>query len=72
MRRQCPPCVYGVGGDQLDIAVLADGPLLDIGEDRYTRLRRFNLIMGSVHLISGAVMLALSNDFLLPLPYEDA
>lgn len=52
--------------ERLDIAVLSDEPLIEIGADRYTKLRRFNLIMGGIHLVSGAIMLALSNDFSIP------
>ena len=34
---------------------------------KYKRLRSFNLIMGLVHLFQGALMLALSSDYSLPL-----
>jgi hypothetical protein len=33
----------------------------------WVRLRRFNLLLGIVHLLSGAAMVALSNDFSLPI-----
>ena len=33
----------------------------------YPYLKRFNLIMGIVHLIQGAIMVILSNDFTLPI-----
>jgi hypothetical protein len=35
-------------------------------EKRYVRLRWYNLAMGLVHAVQGAVVLALSNDFSLP------
>ena len=34
--------------------------------DQYRRLRRFNLILGSLHGVSGLVMVLLSNSFSLP------
>ena len=40
-----------------------------IGEECFTRLRRFNAIMGFFHLIQGSLMLLLSNDFTLTLTY---
>ncbi len=33
--------------------------------ERVTRLRRFNVAMGALHLVSGALMVALGNDFTL-------
>jgi hypothetical protein len=33
---------------------------------KFVKLKRFNLIMGVLHLIQGAMMLVLSNDFTLP------
>ena len=36
------------------------------GESRYRTLRRYNLIMGLLHACQGALILALSNDFSLP------
>lgn len=35
-------------------------------DDRIDRLRRFNLVMGVLHLVSGGFMLLVSNDFSLP------
>lgn len=35
-------------------------------EIKFVKLKRFNLIMGVLHLIQGAMMLVLSNDFTLP------
>lgn len=35
-------------------------------ERKFTRLRFYNALMGSFHLIQGAVIVALSNDFALP------
>ncbi len=35
-------------------------------EPTFRRLRWFNLVMGVVHLVSGSAMLALANDFSLP------
>lgn len=36
-------------------------------ENTFRNLRRFNLIMGVLHLIQGLLMLALSNDFAVPI-----
>ncbi len=36
---------------------------VDVPEQRLHRLRRFNLVMGVVHLVSGALMIVLGNDF---------
>ncbi|MEQ8842220.1 MAG: heliorhodopsin HeR [Acidimicrobiales bacterium] len=36
---------------------------VDIGDTRLSRLRRFNLLMGALHLVSGALMVVLGNDF---------
>ena len=49
--------------------VIADAPVQADGdsiEDRLQGLRRFNLLMGILHLGQGLVMLALSNAFTLP------
>ena len=40
--------------------------VVDVSDDRLTGLRRFNLGMGVLHLISGALMVILGNDFELP------
>jgi len=40
--------------------------MADENEVKYAKLKRFNLIMGVLHLIQGALMLILSNDFTLP------
>ena len=37
-----------------------------VSDDRIDRLRRFNLVMGVLHLVSGGFMLLVSNDFSLP------
>ena len=34
-----------------------------VTDERIARLRRFNLIMGALHLVSGAFMWLSSNDF---------
>jgi hypothetical protein len=39
---------------------------VDVGSDSAKRLRVFNAVMGFLHLVSGAAMVALSNDFTLP------
>ena len=54
-----------------DLAVTAaaldmDTDTVDVSDDRLTKLRRFNLVMGVLHLISGGLMVLLSNDFELP------
>ena len=41
-----------------------------IGEECFTRLRRFNAIMGFFHFIQGCLILILSKDFALPLTYS--
>lgn len=40
---------------------------IDVSDERMARLRRLNLVMGLAHLLSAAVMLALANDFTLPI-----
>jgi hypothetical protein len=40
-----------------------------LGEKCFTRLRKFNAVMGVLHFIQGSIMLLLSNDFTLPLTY---
>ena len=40
-----------------------DRESVTISEGRLTRLRRFNLVMGLVHLVSGVLMVVLGNDF---------
>jgi len=40
-----------------------------LGDKCFKRLRTFNLIMGTIHLIQGFLMLLLSNTFTLPLTY---
>jgi hypothetical protein len=39
----------------------------DQKKDRFTRLRRFNAVMGGFHLIQGILMIVLSNDATYPL-----
>ena len=34
---------------------------------KFNKLRRFNLIMGSLHLIQGVVMMVISNDSTYPI-----
>lgn len=41
-------------------------PTVPDRDARYARLRRFNLVIGLVHLAQAVVILALSNDFALP------
>ncbi len=36
-------------------------------EKRFLKLRKYNLIMGIIHLIQGALMIVLSSDFALPI-----
>ncbi len=36
---------------------------VDVPSERLHRLRRFNLVMGVIHLVSGALMIVLGNDF---------
>jgi len=38
-------------------------------KDVYLGLRKFNFVMGFLHLIQGIIMLILSNDFTLPITY---
>jgi len=40
-----------------------DRETVDVPDSRMARLRRFNLIMGGLHLISGVLMVVLGNDF---------
>jgi hypothetical protein len=42
---------------------------IELGEECFSRLRKFNAIMGLFHLIQGGLMLLLSNNFTLPLTY---
>ena len=39
---------------------------VEVGDDTAKRLRIFNAVMGVLHLLSGGAMIALSNDFALP------
>jgi len=41
----------------------------ELGEECFSRLRKFNAIMGLFHFIQGSLMLILSNNFTLPLKY---
>jgi hypothetical protein len=52
----------GSAGDQ---GVAVDGPDGDTA-GRYARLRRLNVAVGLVHLVQGIAILALSNEFALP------
>lgn len=40
---------------------------LPLNAEKYTRLRRFNAIMGGLHLIQGILMIVLSNDTVYPI-----
>jgi len=41
-----------------------DGPsTVDVTDDRLAKLKKFNLVMGALHLVSGAAMVVLGNDF---------
>ena len=42
---------------------IATSPSVDVSDERLRRLRTFNVVMGVLHLGSGAAMVALSNDF---------
>ncbi len=44
-----------------------DAEVIDVSDERLGKLRRFNLIMGLLHLVSGGLMIGLSNDFVLPI-----
>ena len=44
---------------------------IELGEECFSRLRRFNAIMGLFHLIQGGLMLFFSNNFTLPLTYTN-
>lgn len=40
--------------------------MLGFGTDKFLKLRKFNIVMGFLHLVQGVIMYALSNDFSLP------
>jgi hypothetical protein len=40
-------------------------------EEKYAKLKRFNMIMGFFHLVQGLAMLVLANDFSLPLTHTE-
>lgn len=42
-----------------------DQPTVEVSDQRLGKLRRFNLVMGVLHLISGGAMVVLGNDFSL-------
>lgn len=44
---------------------LASAPVVDLPDSRLKKLRVFNLVMGVLHAISGALMVVLGNDFAL-------
>ncbi len=48
-----------------DTAIDFDRQTVHFSESRLTKLRRFNLVMGVLHLVSGALMVILGNDFKL-------
>jgi hypothetical protein len=39
--------------------------VVEVSDDKLSKLRRFNLVMGGLHAVSGVLMVALSNDFAL-------
>lgn len=43
-----------------------DEVVVDVSERKASRLRTFNAVMGVLHLVSGSAMIALGNDFELP------
>lgn len=43
-------------------------PCVAVPPERARSLRRFNVGMGLLHLVSGAAMVGLSTDFTLPVP----
>jgi len=45
----------------------ANSTTLDFSEEKFSRLTRFNLIMGFLHLIQGILMIVLSNDTTYPI-----
>lgn len=42
-----------------------DRQTVEVSNERLSKLRRFNLIMGALHLVSGVLMVVLGNDFTL-------
>jgi hypothetical protein len=46
-------------------AIDFDRQTVEVSDERLGKLRRFNLVMGTLHLISGALMVILGNDFKL-------
>ena len=44
---------------------LESSEVIDLSASRSGRLRTFNIVMGLVHLVSGALMVVLGNDFSL-------
>ncbi len=47
-------------------AQTVDGEALAVPEGRFTRLRRYNVLMGTLHLLQGVLILVLATDFSLP------
>ena len=45
--------------------VLDVGPSVGVSDERLAKFRRFNLVMGVIHLVSGTAMVVLGNDFTL-------
>ncbi|MFZ9693748.1 MAG: hypothetical protein ACO3BI_04210, partial [Candidatus Nanopelagicales bacterium] len=45
---------------------MASSVPLEIPQERASKLRRYNLIAGIFHLVQGAAILVLANDFALP------
>ncbi len=43
----------------------SDGDMLEVGDDTFARLRRYNLVMGVLHAVSGTLMVVLANDFVV-------
>jgi transcription elongation factor Elf1 len=67
----CPNCkTYGKFTFQIDkTKSKAVDCFSELGDECFSRLRKFNGVMGVFHFIQGALMLILSNNFTLPLTY---
>jgi hypothetical protein len=48
------------------ITIDTDRAVVDVSDERLSRLRIFNLVMGCLHLVSGVLMIVLGNDTELP------
>ena len=47
----------------MDSSPVRTSACVDVSDDRLRKLRIFNAVMGALHLVSGAAMVVLSNDF---------